>query len=49
MALETMDLALVKSSGFQQFEQIEWWWHGRPQVGARLAWLAVQDNKARLV
>ena len=49
MALETMDLALVKDSGFQQFEQ-EWWWRGRASGGgARLAWLAVQDDKARLV
>ena len=49
MALETMDLALVKNSGFLQFEQVEWWWRGRPQVGARLAWLAMQDNNAGLV
>ena len=50
MALETMDLALeLRIQVFQHFEQ-EWCWRGRASGGgARLAWLAMQDGKGRLV
>ena len=40
----------VKNSGFSAVLSKNWWWRGRASGGgARLAWLAMQDDKARLV